>query len=90
MICSQSVFVKTRVIENNQQHYIEHQETLDLYEDEIVTPTEKFVLKDVHDVSYKGLTGTYGFLYLHTIKGVRTYMVKEHPAEWMESFRALF
>ncbi|SFJ61931.1 hypothetical protein SAMN04487936_10389 [Halobacillus dabanensis] len=87
MICSHPIFEKTRIIENNQQHYLEHERKLKLFEEEIVAPNETFLLLDVRDVSYKSFSESYGFLYLHTSRGVRAFMVKEEPKEWMEELR---
>lgn len=87
MIRAHPVYIKTRRIENNQQCYVEHKEFLELYKDGVVAPSETFALHEVHDVSYKALSGTYGFLYLHTIRGVRTFMVKEHPEGWMKALK---
>ncbi|WP_242520525.1 MULTISPECIES: hypothetical protein [Halobacillus] len=87
VICAHPVIVKTRTIRNNQQLYEEREESLELYEDSVVCPDETFQLKDVHDVSYKEFSQGSGFLYLHTMKGVRTFLVKEHPRAWMDAFR---
>ncbi|MYL18332.1 hypothetical protein GLW04_00430 [Halobacillus litoralis] len=87
MICAHPIIVKTRTIRNNQQVYEEREERLELYEDSVVCPDEILERKDVHDVSYKAFSQGSGFLYLHTIKGVRTFLVKEHPGAWMDAFR---
>lgn len=87
MICSHPVLQKKRVIENNKQLYIEEERSLDLYEKEVVTPEESLQIKDIHDVSYKTFSDTYGLLYLHTIKGVRTFMVRKSPEVWMKELR---
>lgn len=87
LICSHPIFEKTRIIENNQQHYLEHEKSLKLFEGEIVAPNETFLLLDVRDVSYKSFSESYGFLYLHTSQGVRAYMVKEEPKEWMKALK---
>ncbi|WP_226576625.1 hypothetical protein [Halobacillus litoralis] len=76
------------MIENNQQQYLENEENLYLYERKVVAPEETLLLKDIHDLSYKELSGSYGFLYIHTIKGVRAYMVREHPGAWMKAVLA--
>ncbi|MFZ0369724.1 MAG: hypothetical protein WAM07_08980 [Halobacillus sp.] len=86
MFYSQPIVWQTRVIKDNQQVYTEEQSTLDLYESEVITPTETYRLKDIFDVSYKPFSDSYGLLYLHTIKGVKTYMVKESPEAWMEAY----
>ncbi|ELK47613.1 hypothetical protein QRD89_05155 [Halobacillus sp. ACCC02827] len=87
MICSHPVYWKERKIENNRQVYIEHEAVLELFEDRVQAPDEQFTMDQIHDVSYRGLSETYGFFYLHTIKGVRTFIVKETPLHWIEAFR---
>ncbi|RWZ55343.1 hypothetical protein EQV77_11520 [Halobacillus fulvus] len=89
VICSHTVIVKKRVIERNQQHYVEEEYQLELHPYEVRTPTETIRMEDVHDVSYRGLSETYGFLYLHTIKGVQTFMVREEPTTWINAYRQL-
>ncbi|CDQ21156.1 hypothetical protein SAMN05192559_10661 [Halobacillus karajensis] len=87
LICSHPVYERTRVIKNNQQHYLEHEEWLELYETQVIAPKETFPLHAIHDVSYKSFSSTYGLLYLHTLKGVRAYTVKEDPAPWMQALK---
>ncbi|GEN53037.1 hypothetical protein HFA01_12990 [Halobacillus faecis] len=88
MICSQPIFERTRVIENNQQLYLEKEDKLELFETRVVSPQETFPLHAIHDVSYRKSSSMYGMLYLHTHKGVRAYMVKEDPSPWMNELKA--
>ncbi|WP_079529272.1 hypothetical protein [Halobacillus hunanensis] len=87
LICSQPVFLTKRVIDHNQQHFIEEEASIELYENAVITPTARFKIEDVHDVSYRNLSGTYGFFYLHTIKGVYPFRVKGSPDVWMEEYK---
>lgn len=86
---SHPVFWKTRIIKNNQQLFQEEHSYIQLHSKKIVTPSETFQLDQVHDASFKNLNGTYGFLYLHTIKGVKAYMVKESPNDWIQAFHEM-
>lgn len=88
LICSQPIFERTRVIENNQQLYLEKENKLKLFETSVVSPKETFPLHAIHDVSYRRSSSMYGMLYLHTHKGVRAYMVKEDPSPWMKELKA--
>ncbi|MCA0969721.1 hypothetical protein LCM20_03820 [Halobacillus litoralis] len=75
--------MKKRVIKDNRQHYLEEMASLELTADQVNTPTETIPLSELHDVSHRSLAGEHGFLYLHTIRGVRTFLVEESPVEWM-------
>ncbi|MBA2174616.1 hypothetical protein H0266_06795 [Halobacillus locisalis] len=88
MIYSQPVIHKKRVIENNRQYYLEEHLSLDLYDDQVLTPTESIDLRDLHDVSYKSFSGDQGLLYLHTNKGVRTFLVQHSPIKWIEAVKS--
>lgn len=61
-----------------------------LYKDEVVVGEERFPLQDIFDVSYYPYNkpiDTVGFLYLHTIRGVKTYYVKERPIAFVQAFK---
>ncbi|MCP3026800.1 hypothetical protein [Halobacillus sp. A5] len=87
MICSQPIIWVNRKIKNNQQNYVEESASVDLYHDRVVTPFEEFHLKDVHDASYRPLSGRIGFFYLHTIRGVFSYQVTDSPYDWIEKYK---
>ncbi|WP_101843372.1 hypothetical protein [Halobacillus sp. Marseille-P3879] len=89
MICSQPIIWVVRKIKHNQQHYIEEASTIDLYRDRVVTPFEQFHIKDVHDASYRSMSGRYDFFYLHTIRGVFSYKVIESPEHWIEEYKKI-
>lgn len=86
MLCSQPIVWKTRTIKDNQQFYVEENSSIDLYQDQVVTPSEAISLENIFDVSFKKFSGASGLLYLHTNQGVKAYMVKEPPFTWMETF----
>ncbi|GGF16402.1 hypothetical protein GCM10010954_13770 [Halobacillus andaensis] len=87
MICSQPIVWVVREIKQNQQHFIEEESSIDLYHDQVVTPFEQFPIKDIHDASYRPLSGRLGFFYLHTIRGVFSYKVKESPEKWIAEYK---
>lgn len=75
-----------RRIEDNQQFTVETEEHLYLYSDRIVTPTKSFTISDVMDVTSKPLSAYYTFLYLHTIEGVWTFVVKSSPEQFISHY----
>lgn len=75
------------MIKHNQQHYIEEESSIDLYHDAVITPFDRFHIREIHDASYRPLTGRLGFFYLHTIRGVYTFKVKISPEPWIEEYK---
>ena len=78
-----------RRIEDNQQFTVETEEHLYLYSDRIVTPTKSFTISDVMDVTSKPLSAYYTFLYLHTIEGVWTFVVKSSPEPFISHYHSV-
>lgn len=89
IISSQPYIEISREIKDNQQHYIETENYLYLYEDKLITASEQFALKNVFDISYRSLSETYGFLYLHTNKGVFSYTIRENPHHFIKEYKKL-
>jgi hypothetical protein len=89
LICSQAYMKKERMIEDNQQFTVETEEFLYLYRDKIVTPKRSFSLHQVMDVTKKHLSARYIFLYLHTIEGVLTFVVKSSPDHFIFHYRKI-
>lgn len=87
LICSQPFMKTERRIEDNQQFTVETEEHLYLYSDRIETPTKSFTIKDVMDVTSKPLSAFYTFLYLHTIEGVWTFVVKSSPEHFITQYQ---
>ncbi|WP_175990633.1 hypothetical protein [Bacillus sp. Marseille-Q1617] len=85
-ICSQAYMRKERMIEDNRQFTVETEEYLYLYHDKIVTPKRSFTLHQVMDVTKKHLSAHYTFLYLHTIEGVLTFVVKSSPDHFISNY----
>ncbi|WP_018924148.1 hypothetical protein [Salsuginibacillus kocurii] len=65
----------------------EEHDTMQLCKDGIYTSVSRYNIKDVLDMSYRHEPNQIGFLYLHTIKGVRTYYVRDNPQDFVETFR---
>ncbi len=86
LICSQPFMKTERRIEDNEQFTVETEEYLYLYKDRIVTPTKSFIIKDVMDVTSRSLSAYYTFLYLHTIEGVWTFVVKSSPEQFISHY----
>jgi hypothetical protein len=89
IISSQPYIKVSREIKYNEQHYIETQHLLYLYEDKIITASKQFPLKDVFDISYRSLSKSYGFLYLHTNQGVLSYTVRTNPRQFIKAYKKL-
>jgi hypothetical protein len=87
LICSQAYMKQERLIEDNQQFTVETEEFLYLYSDKIVTPKRSFTMHQVWDVTKKHLSAHYTFLYLHTIEGVLTFIVKSSPDHFISNYR---
>ena len=50
----------------------------------------EFPIKDVMDFSYREIANQGGILYLHTLQGVYTYIVKSSPEAFITAYRAYF
>lgn len=89
MLYRHPYYCVTRSIQNGQQLYQEEECHLVLSEDKIITDQNVFDLQHVFDMSYRGTAELYGFLYLHTNKGVFSYNVKRAPDELIQTFHSL-
>ncbi|WP_051189150.1 hypothetical protein [Halalkalibacillus halophilus] len=69
------------------QRNIEEDFYVYLYKHKVVSDEQEFPIETVFDMSYKMLSGMYGFLYLHTTKGVFTYQIKDRPDTFIAAFR---
>ncbi|MBM4762675.1 hypothetical protein [Bacillus sp. B15-48] len=86
MLISQPYIKVHRKIEDNVQQKVEITEELILYENKIISATDQFNLNEVLDVSFKSISSTNGFLYLHTIRGVYPYQIKTNPEEFIHMY----
>ncbi len=83
-------FIKvTRKIERNEQKTLEQEHDLELYEDRIIVGQDHFPIQDVFDMSYRFQSTLYGFLYLHTNRGVVTFIIKKDPTLFINEYRKL-
>jgi hypothetical protein len=89
IIASHPFITVSRKIDWNQQQYIEQELFLHLFEDHILSPSEKFLLDEVWDMSYRNSSCEFGFLYLHTNRGVFSFQVKSEPSHFINLYRDL-
>ncbi|WP_337019616.1 hypothetical protein [Oceanobacillus massiliensis] len=87
LLAEQSYIKIVRELSSIEQKDVEHQRKLYLYDEKIVTQHREFPLKDVLDISYRFIGGDGGLLYLHTTKGVFSYIVKTSPEKFVEAYR---
>jgi hypothetical protein len=84
-------YIKTeRKVTSIEQFEIEHDRIIYLYNDKVVTQNREFPIKDVMDFSYREIANQGGILYLHTLQGVYTYIVKSSPEDFITAYRAYF
>ncbi|NMM51115.1 hypothetical protein [Paenibacillus aquistagni] len=88
LIVQPYVKVERAMIDFEQKSIVHHCELI-IYTDRIKTDRHEFPMKEVFDMSYKQVGGGEGFLYLHTVFGVYSYMLKDHPAEVLKVYRSL-
>lgn len=78
-----------REVDRTAQKTREELRKLFLYEDKVVTKHRIFKIDAVFDMTYRFIGGKGGLLYLHTDKGVFSYMIKESPELFVEVFKEL-
>ncbi|PKG23018.1 hypothetical protein [Niallia nealsonii] len=76
-------YVITRKIEFTEQRIIEEEKKIILYDDKIMADNRIFYLHTVSDVSFKRTTNEYDMLYLHTLSGVFSFLIKDNPKKFM-------
>lgn len=59
---------------------------IQLFEDYVAVKTEVYPLGSIWDISFRK-KGTIGFLYLHASSGVRTYLIKEAPIDFINAYK---
>ncbi|WP_078546475.1 hypothetical protein [Litchfieldia alkalitelluris] len=89
LITTQVYIKMNRVIEENQQKNIAHQQVIELYEDRISTNENSFLLSEVLDISYKSSSTNFGTLYLHTNQGLFPYHIETEPGTFLVEFKKL-
>ncbi|WP_026073513.1 hypothetical protein [Robertmurraya massiliosenegalensis] len=88
-IISQPYVKVERKIKDFEQITMEYREHLHLYEDRIVTRDHVFLVKNVHDMSFRRFSSTEGVLYLHTNQGVFPYSVPKEPNGFIDEYKKL-
>jgi hypothetical protein len=89
MLCSHIYIKVHRTIRNNAQIFSEKEQFIKIYEDRVTTATEDFDIKDILDISFKEMSGTRSFLYLHTTRGLFAYVTNIPPTRLIKIFREL-
>ncbi len=78
-----------RSIEENQQHYKEEEYMIAFSVEAVWTDGEVFHQHEVLDMSFRPFSNQMGLIYLHTIKGLYCYTIKENPKMFIETFKLL-
>lgn len=90
-LIAQHPYIKIeRKVSSNEQFELEHDRIIYLYSNKVVTHHREFPIKDVMDFSYRKIANQGGILYLHTLQGVYTYIVKDSPEAFIAAYRAYF
>lgn len=90
-LIAQHPYIKTeRKVTGLEKFEIEHDRFIYLYDDKVVTQNREFPMTDVMDFSYREIANEGGILYLHTIQGVFTYVVKTSPEKFISAYRSYF
>jgi len=76
-----------RQVDGLVQRNVEMKRTLCLYDEKVTSKHREFPIEDVTDLSYRTLGADGGMLYLHTNKGVYSYIVKSSPMDFINTFR---
>ncbi|BAC15107.1 hypothetical protein ACFQ4N_12570 [Oceanobacillus iheyensis] len=87
LIASHPYVKVVRHVSSLQQTDTEEKRYMYLYNEKIVTKHREFPIDDVLDMSYRFVGKDSGMLYLHTLKGVYSYIVKTSPEDFVESFK---
>lgn len=86
LIAEQPYVKVEREITSIEQLKTEHERTIYLYTDKIVTQHREFSIKNVLDISYRTFGKEGGLLYIHTSGGLFTYTVKTSPQAFIDAF----
>ncbi|MEK5184972.1 hypothetical protein [Solibacillus sp. FSL W7-1324] len=90
LIAQHPYFKVERTVTGTEQFEIEHDRIIYLYNDKVVTQNREFPINIVMDFSYRKIASQGGILYLHTLQGVYTYIVKSSPEAFINAYRAYF
>ena len=89
MLCSHIYIKVYRTVRNNAQIIEESEELIEIFEDKIITASERFDLKDILDISFKKISAKNGFLYLHTTSGLYSYVTETNPHKLIKIYKDL-
>src|SRR5699024_6612157 len=90
-LIAQHPYIKTeKNITSTTKYETEHDRTIYLYSDKVVTYRREFPIEEVMDFSYREMTNHGGMLYLHTTQGVFSYVVKSSPEVFIETYKSYF
>lgn len=87
LLATQQYVKVIREVDSITQTNSEHARTMYLYEHKVVTKYREFPIEHVIDMSYRFIGEKGGLLYLHTNKGVFSYVVKVSPEEFVKAFK---
>lgn len=84
-ILAKQPYVKVvRTVDSITQTNTEEERVMYLYEDRLVTKHREFDISTINDMSYRNIGSTGGLLYVHTNKGVFSYIVKSSPQQFVQ------
>lgn len=89
LLAEQQYIKVIREIDSLTQTDTEQERIMYLYEDKIVTKYREFPIEDIIDLSYRFIGKKGGLFYLHTSKGVFSYIVKSSPEEFVQACKEL-
>lgn len=87
LLAEQSYVKIIRTVDRITQTNTEEVRTMSLYEDRLVTKHREFDIHSINDMSYRFIGAQGGLLYVHTSKGVFSYMVKSSPEKFVHIFK---
>jgi transposase-like protein len=89
LLCSHVYLTVKRKIKNNEQVYEEKEELIQLFTDQIKTASDLFLIEDVLDISYRSFSNEKGLLYLHTTRGVFSFITIHQPIKLITIYKEL-
>lgn len=87
LIAEQQYVKVERIVSSISQVDTEHQRTMYLFNEKLVTKHREFPIQDIIDMSYRSIGGKGGLLYVHTTNGVYSYTVKSSPLPFLNAFK---
>lgn len=88
LLAKQPYIKVVREVTSLKQKKMEQERTLYLYEDKVVTAYREFAMKDVLDMSSRRIGSKGGLLFIHTTKGLFTYIVKTETTDFINAFQS--